>query len=328
MTLQKLANIAGVSVSTVSKAFSDSKEISDDTKKRIMELSKKYGCYEKYYKPRYNSRVIGVICPELLGVHYSQMVSYIEKAVSLHNDTLIASVSNFSPKRQSELIDYYINFVHVDGIIVIEPVKKIKIHTDVPIVQIGMNNESATVHCVDADIEPALDEAMDYIKKLGHKRIGYVGENYTHSEYSYVQKAVQRNNMILREQDVVINTDRFCDCGYYGVETMLESGDVPRIIFAAYSHIAVGIMKRLQEEKIRIPEDVSIICMDDINVLPYNTEKISCIKMHIDVLCSEATELLYRSFDNHFDKTKQVIKVTRRFDKGETIGKLSDKKRF
>ena len=328
MTLQKLADIAGVSVSTVSKVFSDSKEISDDTKKHIIELSKKHGCYEKYFKPRYNGRVIGVICPELLGVHYSQMVSYIEQTVSLHNDTIIVSVSNFSPKRQSELIDYYINFVHVDGIIVIEPVKKIKNHTDIPIVQIGMNNESATVHCVDVDIEAALDEAMDYIKRLGHKKIGYVGENYTHSEYSYIQKAVQRNNMILREQDVIINNDRFCDCGYYGVETMIESKDMPGVIFAAYSHIAVGIIKRLHEEKIKIPEEVSIICMDDISVLPYNSEKISCIKMHIDVLCSEATELLYRCFDNHFDKTKQVIKVTRRFDKGETISKLSDKKRL
>ena len=50
MTLMKLAQLAGVSVGTVSKAFSDSKEVGEATRSRIFALAKEHGCFEKYYK--------------------------------------------------------------------------------------------------------------------------------------------------------------------------------------------------------------------------------------------------------------------------------------
>ena len=55
---------------------------------------------------------------------------------------------------------------------------------------------------------------------------------------------------------------------------MIESKDMLGIIFVAYSHIAVGIIKRLPEEKIKIPEGVPTMYMNDISMLPYNSEKI------------------------------------------------------
>ena len=320
MTLAKLAKLAGVSVSTVSKVFSDSGEISAHTKKNILELAKKHGCYEKYYKPKYEKKVIAVICPELLGVHYSQMVTYIEEAVAKNGDTLLVSVANFSQKNQSALLDYYINFLHADGIIVIEPTEKIKNYTDIPIVQIGMNNESATVHCVDVEIKTALNCAIDYLKKHGHEKIGYIGENYTRAEYSRIKEAAARNNVKLCDKYVEINDRRFQDCGYYGAEKMIKEGRLPTAIFAAYSHIAIGVMKKLDEEDIKIPEDVSLICMDDLSCVPYSTEELSCIRMHLQVLCLEAVGLLYRCFENRYDRTKQVITVSRSFDKGKTVG--------
>ena len=53
MNLSKLAQLANVSVSTVSKAFSDSKEISEQTKELIFSVAKDNGCFDKYYKPKY-----------------------------------------------------------------------------------------------------------------------------------------------------------------------------------------------------------------------------------------------------------------------------------
>ena len=101
---------------------------------------------------------------------------------------------------------------------------------------------------------------------------------------------------------------------------MIEENRLPTAIFAAYSHIAIGIMKKLGEENIKIPEDVSLICMDDLSCVPYSSEELSCIRMHLQVLCSEAVGLLYRCFENRYDKTKQVITVSRSFDKGKTVG--------
>ena len=50
MTMRELAALANVSVSTVSKAFHDAEDVSEETKVHIFEVAKKYGCFGKYYK--------------------------------------------------------------------------------------------------------------------------------------------------------------------------------------------------------------------------------------------------------------------------------------
>ena len=70
MTMKILAKLSGVSVSTVSKAFSGSKEISAHQREHIFQTAKENGCYEKYYKPRFEKPVIAVICPEFQSGYY------------------------------------------------------------------------------------------------------------------------------------------------------------------------------------------------------------------------------------------------------------------
>ena len=53
MTLRELAQEAGVSISTASKAFRNSKEISPETRDKIFEIAEKHGCFYKYYKKKY-----------------------------------------------------------------------------------------------------------------------------------------------------------------------------------------------------------------------------------------------------------------------------------
>ena len=79
MTMSKLANLAGVSVSTISKAFSGSKEISEERRNFIFEIAKQAGCYDKYCKNVHTEKVIAVICPEYKSRFYSEQLSILEK---------------------------------------------------------------------------------------------------------------------------------------------------------------------------------------------------------------------------------------------------------
>ena len=65
MKLSDIAKRANVSVSTVSKAFADSKEINEETRKEILSIAKEMGVYDKYYKGKYNRKIIAIIAPEL-----------------------------------------------------------------------------------------------------------------------------------------------------------------------------------------------------------------------------------------------------------------------
>ncbi len=321
MTLAKIAKIANVAVSTVSKAFSDSPEISNETKALIMKIARENGCYEKYYKPKYNKKLIAVICPEVLGIHYSQMATYLEKKISHRGDTTLLAVSNFSPEKQDELIDYYSKYAHADGIIVIEPVGKIKASTDVPIVQIGLEKSSGEVHAIFADMGDALSQSISLLLKCGHQNIGFIGEKNTAKEYELFRNTAAGCGVVMQPEYVSINEHRFQDCGYYGIDEMIKRGNLPTAVFAAYSHIAAGLIQRLSEEQLHVPEDVSVICLDDISTTPYGNIHLSCIKMHFEELCSEAIHLLYRILPKHHSVSKHTITVERQFYAGESIAK-------
>ncbi len=319
MTLAQLAKLANVSISTVSKAFSGSNEISPQTRDKILKCARENGCYEKYYKPKYERKLIAVICPELLGVHYSQMASCIERDINERGGTTLISVSNFSYKQQCELIDYYIQFAHADGIILIEPVGKLKSSYDIPIVQIALNGDTGNAHSITMDIADALDEAILMLKNNGHKHIGFIGEKYTENEEAYFKHHMHKNNMDVSSKYVCISDHRFYDCGYYGVEQFLTQERLPTAIIAPYSHVAVGVVQRLREACKRIPEDVSVICMDDISISPYNPVDLTCIQMHLSEICKEATHLLYRIFSKRYTISKHTITVKRALHYGKSV---------
>ena len=70
MTMKDLAKLANVSVSTVSKAFSEAEDINKETKNRIFEIAKQTGCYGKFHKGKYHKKIIGVIVPEIVSDYY------------------------------------------------------------------------------------------------------------------------------------------------------------------------------------------------------------------------------------------------------------------
>lgn len=325
MTLSKIAKNANVSVSTVSKVFSDSPEISKETKDTVIKVAKELGCYEKYYKPKYAKKLIAVICPEVLGIHYSQMATYIENDIKKRGGTTVVSVSGFSPETQTELIDYYTNFAHADGIIVIDPISEITTTSEIPIIQIALDNIKSNVHCINIDVSDALDEILTLLKDFGHRKIGFIGEKYTEAEFNIFKRHMDKNGLSLQPKYIAINNERFYDCGYYGMDYFIKNKDIPTVVFSAYSHITLGIFQKLTEENIRVPEDVSVICMDNINCSPYSNIELSCIKMPLSELCAEAVHLLYRIFGKRYNFSKHTITVKREFIRGKTIYNLNEK---
>ncbi len=75
MTLKKIAELSGVSVSTVSKVMHGSGEMSDATIIKVKNAAKELGCLEKYYTGKYEKKVITVILPEICSEFYSNIAA-------------------------------------------------------------------------------------------------------------------------------------------------------------------------------------------------------------------------------------------------------------
>ena len=119
VTLKELSKLLNVSISTVSKALSDSSEIGDSTKKRVLELAT-----ELNYKPNRiaqqlkssKTKVIGVIVPSLMNPYFAEVLHGIETTLAKEDYDIIVSISHESLEKEKRSLDLLANG-SVDGFI-------------------------------------------------------------------------------------------------------------------------------------------------------------------------------------------------------------------
>ena len=307
ISLEKLAKIADVSVGTVSKAFSESREISQATKQKIFALAKEYDCFEKYYKPKKAKTVIGVICPELKSPYYSFMVSRIETELAKHNVITFVCTSNFNEKRESEIISYLTSSKSVDGVIVIGGSAKIKFNKDLPTVAVHTNRSISEVDCINVDFKNATQESIKLLKDFGHEKIGFIGEKLTLTKQKIFQEAMQCNKMSINADWIFTEEERFEQAGKLAMQKILAQQERPTAILCAYDHIALGAIEVIKKHGMSVPEDFSLIGYDDIPIASHVNVDLTTIKTDNDLICDLVVDLILKKLNSKFYALHQQI---------------------
>lgn len=317
MNMASLARLCGVSVSTVSKAFSGSTEISEEKIKHIFRVAKENGCYEKYCKNIYPSRVIAVICPEFKSGVYAEMLSLMEAEVKKYGGTLIASCTDFDDGRRNELMTYFTEYAKVDGIISLDVVCADEKHS-VPVVALG---EYKNIHSVALSMENAVDDAISHLKENGHRNIAFVGEKLTQPKEKLFRTFMDKHRLPVRDEYVVEGEGRFEAAGYDAMNRLFECDNVPTAVICAYDNIAIGAMKCIYEHGKTIPEDISVIGFNDIKELPYLSVPLTSVSSHNPDLCQIMVELLFEVMEDGREDVVKTIKVSKQLIKRASVGK-------
>ena len=300
MNLSMIANLAGVSVSTASKAFAGSREISEETRERIFQIARENGCFDKYIKNKYEKKVIAVIYPELRGGFYTDVLSILDELIYKRGGIMISSVCNFSAEREKELYTYYSAYAKVDGIIVVGMHDAINNSINIPLVAMLSSVKCPHADTISSQLVNSIEEAVTYLKKLGHTRIGFAGESLTKSKQEAYKKAMHRAGMVVHPSDVKVSAKRFEEAGMEVMEEWLAQKNMPSAVLAAYDHIAIGLIKCARNHGMHIPEDLSVIGMDDIPIVPFMDTSISSINMHIQEACNLAVDVIFKKMENQY----------------------------
>ena len=317
MNMKKLAQLAGVSVATVSKAFSGSKEISDAKRQHIFEIAKENGCYDKYCKVTFDKKVIGVISPEIESSYYSQQLTSLEKEINAKNGIMLVATTNFQQEKFDEILSYFAECLKVDGVIIYN--NKIERPYNLPIVSIG-NNKSCD--SVTLSIRNSINDAIQHFKEYGHSNIGFIGEKYTSNRYLHFINAMNNNNCIIKEEYMIQADKRFEEAGYGAMNRLLNLENPPTAILAAYDSIALGAMKSINEHGLSIPVDISLIGIDDMRENQYLNVPLSSITSYNEDLCQIVVDLLFDRIENGNAGERRVIKVTTELIKRGSVGKI------
>lgn len=307
MTLKDIAKLAGVSVATVSKAFSGSKEISQETRRQIFEIAREHGCFDKYNKNKYNKKVIAVICPEIISDYYATILRLLEEEITKNSGIMTISCSNFSPSKEEELFNYYSSYCRVDGIIMINNRVELKNPHMIPTVAISPALDSPNIDSIAVDATDALKAAIEHLKAFGHTKIGYAGEPLTLGAERHFCATMEEAGLMVEDDLIFTGNQRFEEAGIEAVEKWMKSEKRPTAVLAAYDYIAIGVIKAFRNYGIRVPEDVSVVGMNDISIIPYLDPPLSTIKSFSEEACRAAVELMMKKIKNPYHVNREQV---------------------
>ena len=322
MTMKELAKIANVSPATVSKVFREADDVSYETKQYIYHLAKEYGCFGKFYKGKYHKKIVAIIYPELVSNYYTSYVERLEKILANNNCIAVISVCHYDGAKQEELIEYYASYLRVDGIIVLGLKSKLKKGYETPIVAM-FSEADKSIDTVDVDYRTALGEAIDCLTGYGHQNIAFLGETLNLKRAGLFRNAIKKFD--IDDPLVYMSQYRFEEAGADGVRYLLDNHSDCTAVICAYDTIAYGAIKEIQRSGLRVPDDISVIGIDNIHMSQFLETSLTSIGPNADEVCMIAWELLSKKMQNKHLYSNQYIVIKGRLFVRDSVAEIKRK---
>ena len=256
MKLKELAKRANVSVSTASKALSGSKELNDETIAHVLSVAEQSGYFTERKRLRQtlvkDKGIVAIIVQEIVSVHYSVMATKISEKLKEKGIGSQIYITNFDSKTRKEILYDCLKTANVNGVICMSATNVE--FADFPIISIREKD----------GFNVAVKDAVQHLKDLGHKEIVYIGEKLTNSKMQCVLSAMEELGIKTSENNRIVSEHRFERAGYYAVEQLVKENRIPTALICAYDEIAFGAISALIKHGIKVPEDVSVVGINDV----------------------------------------------------------------
>ncbi len=310
MTLKEIAKEANVSISTVSRVINqkNTKAASPQVQERIWEIVRKSG-----YTPNSTARALklGANAPvpetvsKTIACFYARgdvavsdlFFSHIAKAIEQE-----AFKSNFFMKHSFTALDIAnpeivarIVAVPVDGAVILGRYdnQMLRFFTEhyKHVVYAGLNPMGTKYDQVVCEGRDITFSAVSYLHELGHTKIGYIGEQSNEVRYTAFKESLEKLGLPFLQKNTA-NVKLSHEGGYQGAYHLMNAKSDITAIFCANDNTAIGAIKALRERGYRIPEDISIIGVDDIETAQYLSPMLTTVHIPTEEMGRTAAKIL------------------------------------
>jgi len=274
-SLKDLATELGVSISTVSRALKNHPDISPELTKKIQALAEK-----RNYSPnplamgllRQQTKMIGVIVPDINTHFYSSIISGIEKVAKEHGYFIVISSSNESMEKEIESVENLLKS-RVEGFIVclsqetdhFRHFEKL-VENEIPLVFFDRVCENLEVPAVLANGQDATKKITQHFYKNGCRRIAYIS-GPEHLNISQNRKIGYLNGLkecgLEFDSDLLINCNLSIEEAKLATRKLLSLEQKPDAIFGMNDTIAFAAMIEVKKQGYKIPDDISLAGFTD-----------------------------------------------------------------
>ncbi|WP_211747187.1 LacI family DNA-binding transcriptional regulator [Paenibacillus sp. Marseille-Q4541] len=301
VTIEDVAQKAGVGIATVSRAINNASGISAKTKAKVLEAIEELGftpnTSAQSLKVRQTNQ-IALVVSDIRNAIMPEIAWSVEQSAKQYGYRVVQINTSGNARAELETIRE-VKKLHVDGLIML-PLAYPKTLADVinkspvPISIINYGKKlgpeyKADIVCM-AKQEGIL--VMEHLHKIGRTRIAYAGaaKDMIEERYLAYERALPQVDISL----TFFGDDFSLQTGFEAANYFYSLKDMPDAIYACNDMIAIGIANRFKELGVRVPEDVAIVGIDNNLWTTLTSPQISSVTILGDEVARLATELLIK----------------------------------
>ncbi|PYH00773.1 LacI family transcriptional regulator [Arthrobacter stackebrandtii] len=302
--MRDVANAAGVSAQTVSRVLNDHPNVQDSTRQRVMSAVERLG-YRRNYTARAlvtgRSRTLGLLTLATNNYSRSSLALGIERGAREAGYTVNSVTSSLSTESLVDAVSRLV-FQGVDGIILSAPLLEAggqikKLTARIPTINTdGSVAWGDELVGVDQDISAVL--ATQHLLDLGHETVWHVAGPADWSDAASRRdswrRTLQENR---RDVPPELHGDWSPESGYHNGLVLGRNPEVTAI-FVASDEMAFGVLRALTELGRRVPEDVSVVGIDDIDLAAYSNPPLTTVRQSFEDTGRRAVQRLVAMIAN------------------------------
>ena len=301
--LEDIAVAVGVTSTTVANALKGRGNVSESTRMRILQCAQELG-----YRPNELARslaqgktfTLGFLLPTIANPFYPEVAEAIERTASEQGYQMLLCNSYYDFARGRQHLERLVNR-WVDGVIVMgssmDPADIMtQFQRGFPIVLCDWQENEAAIQIpqVSLDFRLAGTLAAQHLISLGHKRMAIIFDQPQQTlRFEGFHSALLEAGLTL-PPSMIQPGHSTLESGYIAAQRLIDAPERPTAIFATTDWMALGAMQAVQNAGLQVPQDISIIGLDDIVVSAHIRPQLTTIAIPKAQLALEATKLLFR----------------------------------
>lgn len=344
VTQKDVARRAGVTTSSVSYVINNGpRSVSPATRTRVLKAIEELGYRPNEYAqklmrqhwgndapPRQFGVVLAGSRRMLSRAYYSAMTAGLYDEAVRQNYTL-RFFHTYNELTNSVLFNEHIHREAIAGIIVMHLLPTSEVEHDI---LVRINERIANIVCLDMSLprRPSImfdklgagRTATNYLIQLGHTRIGYVGD--VDERFDGYMQSLRQNGIGFDVELVPFYSARqqvdlhrnSPEGGWEGAGQLLGLVQRPTAIFAASDEVAIGALRAVREAGLSVPQDVSLISLDDIDLASYMSPPLTTVRVPRQQMAELAVRTLVEHAQNATDMAINMVLPTELIVRGST----------
>ena len=306
--IRTVAALAKVSIATVSRTINASPAVSEKLSQRVWKAIEQLNYFPNTHARSLvsgRSRILGIIVENITNPFFPELIQGFEEIAVAHGYEILVSSTNGDLSRLTSCVRRMLER-KVEGVALLtfggeEPVlDQLAIH-NMPIVLAEFRLNDPKVSTILLDYSAGIDDAVAHLMELGHTRIGFLAGPHTlHSAITRLDsfQHTMRAAKLSVQNNWIIECDHTLKGGMAGFAKLIELDSQPTALICSNDMTAIGVLRAVYMVGLRVPEDLSVIGLDDIDFAEFTLPPLTTIRLGRAELAKAAFDALRLQAEN------------------------------